>query len=102
MNYFLCIIYLLFSVSGLIFMKLGSNQSLNYFTIPFIQFRITWISVFKLINIIPIQTKITPTIFVLFNVSLKIKNAAKSTITFTNPPNTGTITLNSNLDIIMV
>ncbi len=44
MNYFLCIIYLLFSVSGLIFMKLGSNQSLNYFTIPFIQFRITWIS----------------------------------------------------------
>ena len=43
---------------------------------------------FKLINIIPIQTKITPTIFVLFNVSLKIKNAAKSTITFTNPPNT--------------
>lgn len=44
MNYFLCIIYLLFSVSGLILMKLGSNQDLNYFTIPFIQFRITWIS----------------------------------------------------------
>lgn len=45
MNYLICLVYLVFSIAGLTFMKLGSiHESLTLFTVPVINLNVNFIS----------------------------------------------------------
>ncbi len=49
-RYFLCIIYIIFSVSGLIIIKMGNDAQINKFlTIPLINLNLSWLSVIGII-----------------------------------------------------